>query len=227
MICESFFDTCYFVECFLWYKCDRYKCERLRINKNFITPLRFLRLKKCTMFTENVCDISLLSALATHAPLVLETDDALQKYLTTLITELIAHKQNIKYASTLMNAILAKLTICSSTKDSFEHPSVIRELEFYILNNFRNPLTLEDAAKHLNLSPSYVSYLFKKETGENFKTHLNEMRFEYAKKLLIFSDMTVMQICSACGFEDYPNFIRRFKNKFGVYPVKFRETHRT
>lgn len=198
----------------------------------FMTPTSFHSIETTdatilnVMFTENICDISLLSTLATHAPLVVDTDMNIKNYLTTLIMELISQKQNLKYASTLMNAILAKLTICSTTSDTIERSSVIRNLEFYILNNFRNPLSLEDAAKHLNLSPTYVSYLFKKETGKNFKTYLNELRFDYAKKLLIFSDMTVMQICSACGFEDYPNFIRRFEKKFGVYPVQFRKTHR-
>ena len=84
-------------------------------------------------------------------------------------------------------------------------------------------LKLEDVASEVALAPTYFSRLFKAEKGINFKVYLNNMRFEYAKKLLEHTDMTVLQICTECGFNDYPNFIRRFKQHTGYYPVQYRE----
>lgn len=55
------------------------------------------------------------------------------------------------------------------------------------------------------------------------KKYLNNMRFEYAEKLIINSDMSIMQICKECGFNDYPNFVRRFKQHTGFYPLEYKK----
>ena len=198
----------------------------------FMTPTNFhsVEMKNTElfniMFSENICSFDLLCNLTAKAPLILKTDKASHEYFSVLMNELSKNHKNLEFAATLLNAIIAKLSFYSTPKGNAESITPIRKLELYMLNNFRSTLTLEDAAKHINLSPSYISQLFKKENGKNFKAYLNEMRFEYAKKLLLFSDMTVMQICSECGFEDYPNFIRRFKQYTGFYPLEYRKSSR-
>ena len=74
------------------------------------------------------------------------------------------------------------------------------------------------------LSESHFSRKFLEETGKNFKEYLNNIRYDYARKLLVYSDMTVLQICSECGFDDYPNFVRRFKMKTGSSPTEYRKS---
>ena len=96
-------------------------------------------------------------------------------------------------------------------------------MQFYIINHFREKVTLEDVAKYVGLTPTYASAVFKKEMDTNFKKYLNDLRFSYAKKLLTCSDMSVTQICGECGFEDYPNFIRRFRERFGMSPSQVRQ----
>ena len=99
---------------------------------------------------------------------------------------------------------------------------VARKMQFYIINHFREKVTLEDVARYAGLTPAYASAVFKKEMATNFKRYLNNLRFSYAKNLLTCSDMSVTQICGECGFEDYPNFIRRFKKHFGMTPSDMR-----
>ena len=55
------------------------------------------------------------------------------------------------------------------------------------------------------------------------KEYLNNLRFEYAKKLLTESELTVQEVCDSCGFDDYPNFIRRFKNRFNMSPMQYKK----
>ena len=177
------------------------------------------------MFSGDICNRFFLSSLTENAPVFLETEGKIKLYFETLLDELCNNIENRELAVVLLDAIIAKLEKeISNTKKSKSLP-LIGKAELYILNNFRNKLTLSDVANELALTPTYFSRMFKEEKGVNFKTYLNNMRFEYAKKLLEHSDMTVMQICTECGFNDYPNFIRRFKQHTGFYPEKYRKNN--
>jgi AraC-like DNA-binding protein len=63
--------------------------------------------------------------------------------------------------------------------------------------------------------------------GVNFKTFLDSLRFDLARKLLLSSDQTVSKICETSGFEDVPNFIKRFKKHYGVTPTELRRSGRS
>ncbi len=78
-------------------------------------------------------------------------------------------------------------------------------------------------AEHVNLTPAYFSNFFKKNKGESFKSYLSRLRMEYAKKLVQFSDMTMLEICGESGFNDYANFERRFKKIYGESPTAMRK----
>lgn len=194
----------------------------------FMTPLNFHRVHmNCSelynvMFSGDICAFSSLSALAEISPVAIETDKADRPFYTSVFEELAKNSDNAELAAALLNAVTAKLA--SDTAGLVHKGGMlpVKQAELYILNNFRNRLTLESTAKKVGLSPSYLSHIFKKETGTNFKAYLNSVRYSYAEKLLAFSDMTAAEICAECGFEDYPNFLRRFKQKNGVYPIEYR-----
>lgn len=139
-----------------------------------------------------------------------------------LLDEILRYREGGVYHAALLDCLLMKLSRCLELPPEEKAGSAARKMEFYILNHFRERITLADAAAYVGLTPSYASAVFKKEMGHNFKTALNSLRFDYAKKLLRWSDMTVAQICGECGFDDYPNFIRRFKERFGLPPARLR-----
>ena len=72
-----------------------------------------------------------------------------------------------------------------------------------------------------------MSSIFLKDCGVNFKDYLSSIRFDYAKKMLEFSDMTVTDICFESGINDYANFERSFKAKFGISPREYRKSYQT
>ena len=57
----------------------------------------------------------------------------------------------------------------------------------------------------------------------NFKEYVSNVRFEYVEKLLKYTNMTTVQISADSGFNDYPNFSRSFKKRFGTSPQKYRQ----
>ena len=95
----------------------------------------------------------------------------------------------------------------------------------YIKANYSKQLTLEDVSREINISPQYLSKLFKEETGENFIDYLTGIRIKIAKSLLEDSDMSIKEICYNIGYSDPSYFSRIFKKIMGVTPTEYKEVH--
>lgn len=82
--------------------------------------------------------------------------------------------------------------------------------------------SVEYLASQLNLSPSYLSDLLKKETGKTTKEYVQAEVIEQAKYQLLNSNHTVSEIAFSLGFE-YPQYFNRlFKSKTGMTPLEYR-----
>jgi AraC-like DNA-binding protein len=108
-------------------------------------------------------------------------------------------------------------------KTAISHPAVVK-LTNYINENYKNPLTLEDAAKKLNMSRTYLSKLFHSNTGFTFKNYLSIIRIKHAKELLLNTDKSVIDIAYECGFEDSNYFSTAFKKAEKMSPLEYRKT---
>ena len=84
-------------------------------------------------------------------------------------------------------------------------------------------INLEDVAKLVCLSPTYVSEIFKRKTGENFSEYLIDYRIEIAKDMLKDIRYKVVDISQMVGYADSKYFSRLFKKMFGVNPRDYRK----
>jgi len=87
---------------------------------------------------------------------------------------------------------------------------------------FMEGLSLEELADNLSLSVSYLSRLFKKETGKNFKEYLLHVRIERAKRMLKESNEKVYIIADSVGYPDQHYFSELFKRTTGFSPLEYR-----
>lgn len=176
------------------------------------------------MFMGELCDSDMLFKLSTvfsSDSIMLSDEDA--RYLATVMHELsLASSQNDdEYSFYLLNSILGKICRINNTH-RHGYISKVQKAMLYIQNNFRNDIRLSDIAAVAAVTPSYMSNIFLKECGVNFKEYLSTIRYDYAKKLLEYSNMTVTDICFESGFCDYANFERHFKERFLVSPTQYR-----
>ena len=196
----------------------------------FLTPNNFhdVDIKNAefynVMFSQNICDSGTLQNLVVNSPVIINIASS---FFEILLEELCTNTDKNDYSITLLNTIIKKIELESLKSPSRSSISSINKAELFILTNFRNELKLNDVANEIAMAPTYFSKLFKLEKGINFKTYLNNLRFEYAKKLLEHSEMTIMQICNESGFNDYPNFIRRFIQHTGYSPSEYRKLKNT
>lgn len=93
----------------------------------------------------------------------------------------------------------------------------------YIELNIKNGITLDSAAEHINMSPSYFSKVFKKAMGTNFIVYVTDRRIEIAKDMLQNTDMPVINIACELSYNETNYFSKVFKKKVGLSPTEYRQ----
>ena len=92
----------------------------------------------------------------------------------------------------------------------------------YIKCHLHYPITLQDLAKECQLSPPYLSTLFKKETGKTITAYIMEEKLETAKQMLTNHSYTLSEIANYLGFCSHSNFTEHFHKKYGITPRAYR-----
>ena len=123
-----------------------------------------------------------------------------------------------------LSKIMVRFTDCVFNFTDVKHVDVIYKAVDYVKRNYMKKLSLEEAASHVFLSPSYFSKVFKEEMKVNFSAYLNRIRIEMSKKLLLDDDIALVDISNLVGFEDQSYFSKVFKRITGLSPGKFRES---
>ena len=100
--------------------------------------------------------------------------------------------------------------------------SQMRRIMNYIDSNYSQKLLLSDIAERENLTLSYLSHFFRSSFGMPFQTYLLKMRCEKARKLLLTTNLSLLDICITCGFSDMKYFNRGFQQQYGYSPREYR-----
>ena len=95
----------------------------------------------------------------------------------------------------------------------------------YINAHLYMPLNLPEIAKAANSNATYLSTLFKQQTGISISSYIQKQRIETAKNLLAFSDQSYEEISNYLFFSSQSYFISVFKKYTGTTPNEFRKTH--
>jgi AraC-like DNA-binding protein len=92
----------------------------------------------------------------------------------------------------------------------------------YVEQNFAKPITINDAASIINISPSAFCKFFKRATGKTFSDYVNDLRVGYACYQLLETDKQISTIARSAGFESLTYFNRVFSRKKHSTPREFR-----
>ncbi len=103
------------------------------------------------------------------------------------------------------------------------HYDVIHKAVAYIRAHLTDHITLEDVAREVYLTPSYLSRMFKREMGCNFSRYLNKLRVERSKPFLLNEHNKLVDIAQLSGFEDQSYYTKVFKRITGITPSQYRE----
>ncbi len=109
---------------------------------------------------------------------------------------------------------------CTGSHKQRHHVARIRQ---YILEHLASSINLNDLAREINRNPSYISYIFKQETGQNLFDYITQERIRHAKYLLKNTDLRILDIARACGYEDQSYFSQVFRKHTGATAGEFRK----
>jgi YesN/AraC family two-component response regulator len=104
-----------------------------------------------------------------------------------------------------------------------DYSPTVQKVVVMIESNLSSDLTLSELASTLNINASYLSTVFKKETGKTITAYVNEKRIELAQELLKTTNLQIQTIAQYCGIIDVHYFTRLFKKTTGLSPKQFRE----
>lgn len=102
------------------------------------------------------------------------------------------------------------------------HSDGIYRIMEYVKLHYGEKIALEDIASYVHLSPSHISGMFRKETGQTISAYISHIRIEKSKSLLRQPGVPIAEIAGMCGFEDQSYFTRVFKKQTGFSPKQFR-----
>ncbi|MDE6023877.1 MAG: AraC family transcriptional regulator [Lachnospiraceae bacterium] len=95
----------------------------------------------------------------------------------------------------------------------------------YIADHLHLKITLTALATHVGLNPSYLSRLFKNETGMTVSEYIQITKLDTAKNMLIYSDYSPAEIASILAFSDQSYFTEVFHKYTGLTPKKYQSLH--
>jgi len=105
-----------------------------------------------------------------------------------------------------------------------EKESVVEIVKQYINENIgEQRLSRVSIANRVYLNPDYLTRLFKKETGLSLTDYLQQHRIEYAKRLLLETNLTISEIALASGYSNFSYFSTVFKKMTKSNPVEYRK----
>lgn len=96
----------------------------------------------------------------------------------------------------------------------------------YIKEHYKEELSLESLAEIFGYAPAYLSRMFQKYAGINYKDYLQSVRVEYAFQELSHKGHTISEAALNNGFPNSKAFAKAFQKKYGMLPSEYRRKNK-
>ena len=217
------------------FSCVTYgKLNEMGIDKNWMEA--FTRAVTRKEKTEALDIVENLSGELLKNRVIMDTN---VKYLYYTMDNIVARyhrKENVESRRNKMEIEKAetigelKNCICEIIEDSLESDEdnknsyIVQKVTDYMLEHYmEKELSIKTLAEQVYLTPTYLSNLYKKHTGQTIGQYLVNIRMERAIDMLKDPQWKLYQIAPMVGYEDSNYFAKIFKKKTGVTPSEYRE----
>lgn len=182
-------------------------------------------------FTPSGEDVAWIKGLGIEFDRILELSGVLS--LSSLIEQMCAemyskNKNASDSAHLLFRLLILKLSDLLARRERGGDPRLLEQLLRLRTEIFSEPWRawgIEEIAKELSLSASYLQHLYKRQFLVGIKEDVTAARMEYAKYLLFSTDDAVATVSRLCGYRSDVHFLRTFKRRVGMTPTEYRNHH--
>lgn len=156
---------------------------------------------------------------------------------TTVFPQHIEHlhnlkKQKIKHKNAAYSkacyCLLLDLSSCIkhiNTTVPVQENMQIQQIITFLEENYAKPVSLDDLARHIQLSKEYTCTLFKQCMQQSIMHYLQSVRISRARIFLLqYPEKKVLDIAKMCGFESPSYFGKIFKKEMGITPENYRNS---
>ena len=188
----------------------------IRMDYDFFAQSRAGRLGRliCNSVEDDQRDYSLLRHMLSHLALNhFETIDCKELRQLELCYSLLYYLNTTHY-------VPGNTTLSGNGEGELRGQQIIS----YIESNYMQDIRLDDLSEATFLSPSYLSRLFKKLTGTNFKVYLEEVRLRHAVEDMRNTDLTLTAIAYNNGFPNVSALSSAIRKKYNMAPNEFRKS---
>lgn len=149
--------------------------------------------------------------------------------LSFLFTELLnlANQKN-SFQPLLRSYLLCILLELYQKRGWFQPPPplsksgrLVQQIIQYIDSHYMDAVNLEDLEQHFFVNKYHLCHIFKRETDTSIVSYLQYRRIIEAQKLLLHSDLPIIDISCQCGFNNLQHFYRTFKKFIGYTPRQY------
>ena len=153
-----------------------------------------------------------------------KTLDLMSHYLTS--------DHPAEMAGSLVNFLLLQITEIFHSQNV--HPAgrvrrsdaLFRLFRKLLAENYRKEHELQFYADSLHVSQTYLSRVIRQVSGKTVNNYIAEALYTDARRLLVFTDLTVKEISEQLGFSDQSSFGKFFKKKSETSPANFRDEYK-
>ncbi|MBM7568677.1 response regulator transcription factor [Paenibacillus sacheonensis] len=123
----------------------------------------------------------------------------------------------------LKQVVSAVMTEIADNRNHLTNTQIHRAIEYIETNYANHTMSLQDLCRHVHMSTSYFSLVFKQHTSETFVEYLTGVRIAKAKELLQSTSMKFYEIAEQVGYADPNYFSILFKKRAGMTPKDYRD----
>lgn len=135
----------------------------------------------------------------------------------------IEHIRSIQHSVQLFSEMIREYCLLVKNHSLKQYSYLIGKALTIINYDLSSDLSLHKISDQLNINPSYLSNLFKKECGCTLTDYVTQKRIEYSVYLLSNTNKQIQTIALECGIPDTTYFIKLFKKQNGMTPSQFRK----
>jgi len=146
--------------------------------------------------------------------------DTRQKEMEDMIVQFY-RTDDVRQLNTIVNKLIDLLEKEFKKSESLVH-SEVQDVIRYIYAHYNLDLSVDLLAEYVCLAPSYLSHIFKKETGENLGKFIKRVRMEKASDMLKNTHEKIVTVAVAVGYNNVSYFCQSFREYYGISPQKYR-----
>ena len=130
---------------------------------------------------------------------------------------------NVDELSLWISKAVQTLMTTAFSNQTARHSDLIYRTIQYLKAHYMHKLNLDDVAHHVHISPTYLSRIFKRETGTTMVDFVNRIRIEKSRELLMDPSVRLIEVALQSGFESQSYFNRLFRQETGMTPLEYRK----